>query len=114
MSRCSALQGILHVPRGGLLQAELRQRVCLQYGDHDGGRLAFDGDGGGGSRDKRRLKSNWFFPETQCQPWQPMAEPENRCVGALRPSRARCPAPAPRRHRPTCRGAKPSPDGPTR
>ena len=43
----SALQGVLHVPRGGVLQAELRQRVCLQYGDHDGRDLAFDGDGGG-------------------------------------------------------------------
>jgi hypothetical protein len=35
---------------GGVLQAELRQRVCLQYGDHDGRRLAFDGDGAGGSQ----------------------------------------------------------------
>ena len=32
MPRRSALQGVLHVPRGGVLQAELRQRVCLQYG----------------------------------------------------------------------------------
>jgi hypothetical protein len=37
----------LQVPRMGLLQAEVRQRVCLQHGDHDGGGLAFDGDGGG-------------------------------------------------------------------
>ena len=53
MPRRSALQGVLHVPRGGLLQAELRQRVCLQYGDHDGGRLAFDEDGGGCSKGHR-------------------------------------------------------------
>ena len=35
---------------GEFFQAELCQRVRLQYGDHDGGRLAFDGDGGGGSQ----------------------------------------------------------------
>ena len=53
MPRRSALQGILHVPRGGVLQAELCQRVCLQYGDHDGGRLAFDGDDGGQRKCRR-------------------------------------------------------------
>ena len=47
MPRRSALQGVLHVPRGGILQAELRQRVCLQHGGLDGGGVAFDGDGGG-------------------------------------------------------------------
>ena len=63
----SALQGVLHVPLGGLLQAELRQRVCLQYGDHDGGRLAFDGDGGGRIGD-HMLRTSIEF--RRCQPFE--------------------------------------------
>ena len=47
LSRRAALQGVLHVPWGWFLRAILRQWVCLQYGDHDGGCLAFDRDGGG-------------------------------------------------------------------
>ena len=51
----------MHVPRGGILQAVLRQRVCLQYGDHDGSRLASDGDGGRGEsktlKDLRRERA---------------------------------------------------------
>lgn len=43
----------LHVPRRGILQAELCQRVCLQYGGLDGGGVAFDGDGGGQRKCRR-------------------------------------------------------------
>lgn len=46
MPRRSALQRVLHVPRGGVLQAVLCQRVSLQLRRHDGGGVAFDGDGG--------------------------------------------------------------------
>ena len=67
MPRRSALQRVLHVPRRRVLQAELRQRVRLQYGDHDGGGLAFDGDESGG-RSKDQIYKAMDSEESDYKP----------------------------------------------
>ena len=48
MPRHSALQGILHVPRRGVLhKPSCADEFALNMGGLDGGDLAFDGDGCG-------------------------------------------------------------------
>lgn len=46
MPRCSALQGVLCVPRGDFFKQSCANEF-VQYGDHEGGGVAFDGDGRG-------------------------------------------------------------------